>query len=140
MEDRDIAEDVRWLLGECIRSYEALEALLLLQREQSVSAWGVGAVARALRVSEQVADEALADLHRRGLLAMEDGTHGPLYRYEPASAELARATDALARAYAGRPLAVVRLMSENAIARVRTSASRALADAFVLGRKRDEDG
>lgn len=133
-----IDEAIRSFLQEHIRSYEDLEALLLLRARSST--WEASAVAEALNLSEEVARETLEHLRRRGLSSAPEHARPRRYGYQPATAGLAQAVDMLAQAYEERRVAVMRLMSENAIARMRTSASRAFADAFVLGRRKGDDG
>jgi hypothetical protein len=44
----------------------------------------------------------------------------------------------LERVYAEQRLAVIKLMSDNAIERLRTGAARAFVDAFLIGRKKND--
>jgi hypothetical protein len=45
----------------------------------------------------------------------------------------------LATVYAARPIEIIRLMTSNAIERVRTAALRTFVDAFVLRKDKDKD-
>ena len=137
--DRPIAaelpDDVQALLRAHVESYEHLAVLLLAYR-QSTRTWSVADLSSTLSIPEQLAEAAVTTLRNAGLLRAECDALPPSYRYAANSA--AHATIArLASEYAENPVQVVRLMSANAIERVRMSALHAFADAFVL--KKDKD-
>jgi predicted ArsR family transcriptional regulator len=126
----DLPEDVRALLHEHIDSYEQLETLLLLRRERYED-WTAQTLAARLRVRPEHIETALARLAASGLIEASSGacTH---FAYRPASSALDAAAGRLEREYAERPILVIRLMSANAIERLRTAALHTFADAFVL--------
>lgn len=139
MADSPISQELRSFLRERIHSYEQLE-LLLLARQMPTQAWSLESAAQRLKVPDPVTLEAINELHAGGLLELVLTGEKRVYRYKPATPELARLADELAHAFAEERLALVRLMNENAVERVRTAAMRMFADSFVLGRKRGEDG
>jgi DNA-binding transcriptional ArsR family regulator len=126
---------VRALLRDHIGSFEQLEVLLLLHREAD-RAWPPDAVAAELSIASPAAQEALESLQRANLLAAAREGESVLFRYALAGARLEAAVQGLARAYHESPVEVVKLMSANTIERVRTSALRTFADAFLLGKKK----
>lgn len=125
-----ISDDVNTLLRDCIESFEQLEVLLLLHRTPGET-WSPDAVATAttLKLSSDVADDALAHLRRWKLI---DG-EARVYRYDPAN-RLDATVRALAAVYEEDRLEVMKIMNQNAIERVRTSALRAFADSFFVGK------
>lgn len=125
-----IPDDVQTLLRDCIESFEQLEILLLLLKRPGET-WAPDAVATAIKLSlsEDAAAEALAHLRRWNLI---EGEARGRYRYNPAN-RLDATIRALATVYEDERLEVMRLMNQNAIERVRTSALRAFSDAFFVG-------
>ena len=134
----DLTEDVRALLHEHIDSYEQLETLLLLRREPDEHWTGAGLAGR-LRVRAELIDTALAGLEAAGLIEAMRGSPAR-FVYRPASPGLDATVGRLERAYAERPILVIKLMSANAIERLRTAALHTFADAFVLNKKGDDRG
>lgn len=130
----EVPAAVRDLIREQVHSYEELEALLFLHARPGEDC-PPEAVAAALRVPADVAAAALGELAARGL-ARAAAAGGGAYRFGPATPALGAAVAALAAAYGEQRLAVIRLMSNNAIERLRTGATRAFADSFLIGRKR----
>ncbi len=135
----DLPEDVRALLHERIESYEQLEVLLLLRREPD-EAWTITGLAARLHLREELICSALEGLETAGLVAVTGVAPAPHFAYRPASSGLDAATDRLDREYAQRPIRIIRLMSANAIERVRTAALHTFADAFVLNKKGNHRG
>ncbi len=132
-----VSEDVRLLLCMHVHTYEQLEALLLLHGAPG-SDWTEEAVARQLGIPGESAAEALRALAAQGVVVcMQRADVTRCYRgpREDLKAVIAQ----LAEVYEQNRLEVVRLMSANAIDRMRTAAMRAFADAFVLG-KGDKGG
>jgi hypothetical protein len=125
-----ISDDVNTLLRDCIESFEQLEVLLLLHRTPG-QPWTADAVSTAtpLKLSLDVAEEALAHLRRWKLVEGE----ARIYRYNPAN-RLDATVRALAAVYEDDRLEVMKIMNQNAIERVRTSALRAFADSFFVGK------
>jgi predicted ArsR family transcriptional regulator len=129
--------EIRRLLYEQIASFEELEALLLLHRAPA-TALSAAAVAARLRVEPSAVAVALSQLTGRGLLQLEKNSEPPSYRYAPANSQTAAVIDRLAQLYADQPVDVIKEMSANAIERLRSSAARAFADAFVFKGKKDD--
>lgn len=132
----EIPEDVRALLRTCVGSYEELEVLLLLAREPGDPVTAP-AVADRVRAPVPVVVAALGTLVDAGLV--EADPDGATFRYRP-RADLGAAVAQLVEEARENPVAIIRVMSANAIERIRMSAVNMFADAFVLGRdssKRD---
>jgi hypothetical protein len=85
-----------------------------------------------------MAAEALDRLCRGDLLAVRTDGDAVLFMYSPSDVGLDGAVTDLAQAYNENRLEVIKLMSANVIERVRTSAMRAFADAFLLGGKKKD--
>ena len=136
MSGSGIEATVRALVAERVHGYEQLEALLFLRACPTEDCTPEG-VAAALRIPVESATAALEDLVKRGLVsARESGPHA--YRFDPATPELRAAVAGLERAYAEQRLAVIKLLSDHAIERLRTGATRAFADSFLIGRRKND--
>ena len=129
---------MRTLLREHIESYEELETLLALERLRGAGKT-TEELSAAVHVGVPLIEGAVRSLEVRRFVerrasAPEENAleHEPRYFYAPASSELDCAVRALAKAYAEQPIPIIKLMSENAIQRLRTGAARAFADAFIL--------
>lgn len=133
MEELD--SQIQRLLSEHILSFEQLEAVLLL-RSSAPRAWRTQEVATALQVSGDAAHEALSALNARRLIAAATDDDELRYRFAPATAEIAQALERLADRYARHPVEILKLMSANAIERLRSSAARAFSEAFLLRGRR----
>jgi hypothetical protein len=130
----EVPDDVRALLRERIESYEQLEMLFALRndrREQSPAE-----MSARFGIDRTLAASALAELQTHGL-AQSRGRDPERYRYAPASPALDQAVGHLARLYIEQPIGVLKILTANAIRRVRTGALRAFAEAFIL--RKDED-
>jgi hypothetical protein len=132
-------EALKTFLRERIQSYDQLEVLLFCRQSQP-GAVTAQATAERLKMSRDVVLEALEHLRQVALLERGTDERPPSYRYRPVTPELGRLVDALTFAFEDERLALVRLMNENAVERVRTAAMRLFADSFVLGKKRGRDG
>jgi hypothetical protein len=124
-------------LKERVSSFEQLQALVFALRQQAP--WSLEDAARRLHLGDTPLAEAVEALLSAGLLAAIPG-EGPGSRrfvYHPSSPELAELCDRLAEALDHDPLHVFDLMNKHALERMRTSAARAFAGAFVLRRKKD---
>ncbi len=137
--DADLPADVLALLRDRIGSLDELQVLLLLF-DRAPQAWTLDAIAEAQRVPASIATEALQHLAAQDLISTRTEGDAPAYVFVPATTELARAVSALARLFRDQPIAVMKVMNEHALARVRVRAIHTFADAFVLQRKRDTDG
>lgn len=132
----DSLDDVRDFLRDHVETYEELEALVFLarRRRRSATAAEVGAGAR---LPTLIAVKALDDLRRGGLVDEVREGKRVSYVFWPATPALARAADRFVAVYESNPVDVIQLMSAAALERLRTTASRAFADAFVIrSRKR----
>ena len=134
-----LTDEVRAFLREHIDSYEQLEILLALRAGKLVDI-PADVVATELRLPLAAVSEALEHLKQRKLVENHHGAQHASFRYAPGGADLAARVDALAEAYDQHRLAVMREMSENAIARLRMGAARTFADAFLLGDRKKNDG
>ncbi len=151
-EPEQLPDDVQALLRERIESYEQLEALLVLQEEGGRTAEELCA---RLRVPLTLVESALRDLQSYGLVQPRPVQSQPQpgspqsarqqpepaaqrYVYAPETAALAAAVSHLASAYARDPVPIIKLMSSNAIQRLRTGAVRAFADSFILRKDKDK--
>jgi len=131
-----LSEDVDVLLRSQVGSYEHLAILLRAHRDPDRS-WSILELSEVLLIPLTLADNATRELHDSGLL-VPAGTAPPRFRFA-SDAGRSAAVARLARAYHENPVAVIQALTTNAIQRLRTSALRAFADAFVL-RKKDRDG
>lgn len=127
-----IPDDLGQLLRERVASLEVLEAMLLLRRDPTRS-WPADELSERLSIPENLLEPVLGELVRHGLLATTDQR----WRYAPRTPELAADVDRLAVLYDERRLEVMRLLSAHALERIRDSAARTFADAFVIKRKKD---
>ena len=114
-------QDLLAFIRASVRSVWALE-LLLLMRRHADRRWSVEELVRELRASTMVVTDGLRDFETAGLVARGDGG----FAYAPASPVLAGLCDALAQAYAERPVTLV-----NAIVS-RKDKMQSFADAFRL--------
>lgn len=135
MSETEIPAAARLLVRESVHTFEQLEALVLLHGGRG-NAWPESAVAEALKIPAEAAREALLELASHGLAAVEHQEGPPRYRYAAGTNERDAAVRGLVRAYHDNRLGVVKLMSDNAIHRMRTGAIRAFSDAFLIGRKK----
>ena len=133
----EVDTEVRRLLFEHVTTYEQLEALLLAHARPR-QAWTVTAVADALRIDVPNALASLVELVAHRLLVTDANPSAPQYRYAAAGTDMGRAVDQLALAYSGKRLEIIKLMSANAIERMRSSTARAFSDAFIFRRKKDD--
>jgi hypothetical protein len=130
MNQSDVPSDVRRLLHDCVETYDQLEILNLLAQAQD-GGWTAARAADALGVAEPAAAEALAALAGAGVLVE---TAGPPLRYT-AAAEHALVIARLAEAWSSARLEIMNIITANALERLRTSAMRAFASSFLLGKK-----
>lgn len=121
----------RLLLGP-VDSFEKLEVLLALQ-EAAGSPLATGALATRAGVPSDRLPLALDELTAAGLVErLSDGM------WRIASSADAEALAELAGAWATARPAVLKTLTNRAVARVRASAARVFADAFRLRPRRDE--
>jgi hypothetical protein len=136
---REVPKTVQELLRERIASFEQLEILLLLFRRRDQT-WTSEAVYKELGIPPSHASDGLDHLVRGNLVDVRVGGASLLFRFNPGTPELERGVAELQQTFAERPVDVLRLLSEFAVQRVRTSAMKMFADAFVIGKRRKSDG
>ena len=128
--------DIESFLEAAIDSFEHLAILLLMRQERDRSCSPAEA-AQALGIDAEVVQSAIASLVERQLLkgVQDDAATRYVYAASGASDALVERLDV---EYSQNPARLMRSLSAHAIQRVRTSAIRAFADAFVL-KKKDPD-
>jgi hypothetical protein len=134
----DLPIGVRKLLYERVHSLEELELLVWLARRPDRSSTLEDAEDQ-LQLGWSNTLAAADSLRQSGLfvaLAGGDGHAHEIVRAEP----LRGAVLDLAKVYQTNRFAVIKLVSEAAMARVRGSMEKAFADAFVLGDRKKRDG
>jgi hypothetical protein len=124
---------VQAFLAASVETYEELEVLLLLRGKREHE-WTVDEIVAVLRLRAGTIEAACVALGDAGLLRESIESRGRAYGYAPRDAALDDAVAALARMYAEDRLAIVKMMSANAIERIRTAAMRTFAEAFVIGK------
>ena len=131
MHSGELPEDIATFLHDHIESYEQLELLLLLRNEQQVS-WTEEGLSRRLRIPASLIGAALAHLEHAGYVSITTPDAEKRYSYLAQNDELEATMARLAQTYREQPMPIIKLMSANAIERVRTAALRTFADAFIL--------
>lgn len=133
----ELAPELQERLRATLGSYEELQ--LLLHARRHPGPWTVPEAARTLHLEDPSLTEALACLVQAGFLVTTG--EGPLgarrFTYRPVSNALDELAERLAEAVERDPLHVYETMNRHALERLRDSAARTFASAFVLGRKKD---
>lgn len=136
MGSHELAPDLQQRLKDALGSYEELQ-LLLYARTQP-GPWSAEDAIRKLHLEEAPLTEALECLERVGFVTSTGRKPADRrFTYGPASPSLAELADHLAEALDHNPLHVLDLMNRHALERLRSSAARTFASAFVLGKKPD---
>jgi hypothetical protein len=136
----EVSAEARSFLCDNVESYEQLETLLLMHRDRG-QVWLAESVASALNMPVALAADALDHLHRRNLIDSRLDAGARSFRFKEGNAHVERCVSELAQVNDANRLAVINLMTTNAIERVRTQAMRVFSDAFILGRnKKDGNG
>jgi len=126
---------VRDLLTHRIDSFEKLEVVLALRRaERAMSS--IDQLALAIGLLPESVRDAVREL--RGVSLVDVSSTGEIQLLPPSSRDHA-AVEALAKAYEEDRFAIVKLMGEIAMGRIRSMAAQVFADAFVI-RKSKKDG
>lgn len=123
---------MRLFLLDHVFGYEQLAALLHLVRapEQELTAEDVAA---ATSLAADTAEAALAELAAEGeLVTAVLRAGGAAYLYRPRTQEAHLLIQKLVEIYQQQPLAIVRMLSKNALQRVRSAAAVRLAEAFRI--------
>ena len=132
----DIPDEVSELLAERVVSLEQLEALLAIGSDRA-HAWTLDDVAQRLHLAEGAVEPALVELTDNGLLR-HTREHGvSTWRFAPRTAAIEHAVARLAEISDERRLEIMRMLSARAMGRIRNSAVRAFADAFIIKGKKD---
>jgi hypothetical protein len=130
MSDADALPDpVRTFLSNRIERYEDLQLLLFL-RARHGEWWSSGAIAERLLESREDISDSLDRLRQSGLVQAESSAADPLYQYVGRDEETSALVDELAHACSEQPLAVVKLMTANALERLRASSVLTFSQAF----------
>jgi DNA-binding MarR family transcriptional regulator len=130
----DETENLRVFLRDHVSSFEELEVLLFFVRGPR-HACSLADLGEALSLSKELLKMALAQLMAAGLpISSADGS-SESYRYTP-DAQSEQILESLRDAYDEQRLTILRIMSSNAMERVRSTAARRLADAFRLDRSK----
>jgi hypothetical protein len=127
-------EDLQRFLFDHVESYEELELVVLLRRQRERD-WSASEAATELGLSAGACLSALHALVQRGLV-VKSALAGS-FRYAPCSLEAAARLAQLDEFYRSQRLAVVMLMSVNAIERLRVATLHRFADTLRL---RDRKG
>jgi hypothetical protein len=129
----DASPKVSEFLRDYVSSYEELEVLLLLARE--ARDWSADELAQALRApSDSIAAAAESLVEVGGLVDARAVSGQKRFVFAAKTDELRAQVAELDRAYAERRLAIVQIMTANAVDRVRGAAIRRFADSFRLER------
>jgi hypothetical protein len=118
-----ISDDLRGFAANELGSIWAIELLVLLRADPG-RAWSADELVRELRASAMVVGELLPRFRKLGLIESPEAGR---WSWRPASADLERLSEAVARAYATRPIALIK-----AVAQQPNSQIHLLADAFKL--------
>src|SRR5262249_21169403 len=137
MADGAVSTELQAFLYERISSYDQLEVLLLVRHDGKE--WNAEAVSVKLNIAASAALAALEELCEAGLLKSSGSGKSSAFVYVSDNAKLEATLSLLAREYEDNRLEIVRVMTRNAIDRVRNQAVTTFAEAFVLG-KGKKDG
>ncbi len=119
---------------EYVQTYDQLEVLLLLYRRAGESLSYEG-IADEVNLASDIAAVALDTLVQIEVLERAPGSPAQ-YRY-PARSSFEAEVSELSRAYADGRIAIVQLMSQNALERLKKSALLTFAEAFRLRGRKD---
>jgi hypothetical protein len=133
----ELPEVVQRLIREQVRTYDAVEVVLLLHGEAS-RRWRLPEIASAVRLSEEAAAAVLAELSRHQLIVESAVDAERSYRLDIERPEVAAAVSQLAVAWSDHRLALIKLLNASAVERLRTGAARALSDAFLVTRRKND--
>jgi hypothetical protein len=133
--ENPISDDLVALLSERVTSLEQIEVLLRLRAQPTVAS-ALDEIVAQLPLPPDAVDDALAALVEQRLLVRDEAAGWPRWRYRSETPELERVIASLAEVYRERTLEVMRILSAQALDRIRNSAARAFADSFVIGRRK----
>ena len=121
--------EVEKLLRERIGSYEQLHILLLLFKSRRD--WSPEELAAHVKLSTGAVSEALSALTVKNLVMLVSDL-SPVSKYRYGAGAHDAAVEALVGAYQDQPIAVVRVLAQGSIERIRADALRAFSDAFLF--------
>jgi len=134
-----LSPDLKELLSRRVESFEKVELVLAL-RNAPHNTLTIDELAASMHLPREILRRLVVDLRSSSLV---DHTDKGAIRLTLVNGTDEAAISELATAYASDPILVMRFLSEVAMNRIRTMASRAFADAFIIGKKkgnRDDDG
>jgi hypothetical protein len=102
-----IPDDVKRFIDGCIETVDQVEILSVLSGQPEL-VWEAASLAREAEVAAANVAAELAALHARGLLAAEKRGAGTVYRYGPATEELAGLVARLLEVYRERPVSAIK--------------------------------
>jgi hypothetical protein len=136
MQTSEPSSDVQKLLRDHIESYEQLELLLIMRANRGLS-WTEDTLSGRLRIGSSLVRGALEGLESAGFLAGRADRGEKHYVYVCQSDDVEATIGRLDAAYREYPIPIIKLMSANAIERLRTAALRTFTDAFILRKDKD---
>jgi hypothetical protein len=138
MSSLQLDDGVRTLLVTKVDSYEKLEIMRMLRGAGKTMSRSEleDACQLSFQLSLDAVDDALVSLQRSKLIEHDPVSHG--FRIGAASAD--RCLTTLMQAYDEDRAAVLAVLSSAVMQRLRNMAAQAFADAFMIRRKRDDDG
>ena len=134
----ELSIEVKKILYEHVETLEQLEVLVLLCRRPE-QLWTVDMIESKLSIPGSDVYGAVKSLLASGAVSRMSGIEGEAYEItrEP---KLRSMIGKLVESYESNRFSVIKLVSEAAMDRVRSSMTRAFADAFVLGGKKNPRG
>ena len=136
MPESELPPDVQTFLCEHIESYEQLELLLIVRADRE-SCWTEETLGARLHIAASPVRAALDRLASAGLVQRQAHQGQNRYAYVCQSEAGEATIGRLAAAYRDYPIPIIKLMSANAIERLRTAALRTFSDAFILRKDKD---
>lgn len=134
----ELPPEVRQFLYEYAETLEKIEIVALLAKRPAAT-WTIEEAESRLGIPYYSLASALKELRRQGVCDIAGGTDDA-YELTRRNPLLRARAQRLAELYGENRFAIMRLISEAAMQRVRGSMTRAFADAFVLGGRRNGDG
>ena len=131
-----LPDAVAELLASRVNSFEKLELIVTLHAAPR-NTMSIETLCRHLKLSKDDVRRAAIELRSASLVALT--STGDVQLLPPTNHDHAAVAE-LVRTYQDDRLAVVTRMGEIALGRIRTMASKAFADAFVIRKKPPKDG
>lgn len=120
MSNLEIRDTLRVFLRDRISCYDELQ-LLLFMRSRAAEWLDSDTISQHLMISRETVELSFQHLRRTDLIAAEQVHEVVLYRYAPAQPSTAALMDEVAQMCASRPLDLVKVMTANALERLRDS-------------------